>query len=796
MTRDRSTTHLSALARVLTMDGAEVRFRLSSAARRSAAELGYMARRPPWNRAALARVLNVNGDPLIGSVVQQLRREDWAGAHDSLKLHIATRPARFVLDPRSVDARATQVRKAFPSAAQDSIRHAEPLISGCFDLLGYRGLRFSDEPVSDERSPIDWHFDPVHRRRGPRVFWARVPYLDPSCGDHKIIWELNRHQYWTALGRAYWLTGDSRYRDAWVTHLESWMEANPPLTGINWASMLELALRSISWLWALHFFAASEDGARDDRPWTLDLLLGIDRQLTLVEQNLSLYFSPNTHLLGEALALYVVGRSLPELSGASRWETLGRTVLIEQIERQINPDGGHRELSSHYHRYTLDFYLLALAIAQVTQDPAAPLCADAVASLARFARTIADADGRLPCLGDEDGGMLLPICGRDPADVSDSLQIAATLLEQPDLGVGPPAEEVTWMTGKAPAESSPSTRWPSTALLDTGYFVSRSARRDHLIIDSGPHGFLNGGHAHADALALTLSVRGRAFFIDPGTGCYTIDPLVRDRFRSSVSHNTLTLNGCSQSVPNGPFHWRNAAQATALDWRTDADFDYFEGTHDGYGPLVHHRSVLARPGCWIIVDRVLGTGMQRADLHWHLEPSWNATLTAPRRVRAEHPDGTTAWILSPYDSHEIHRGTTNGSGLGWCAPLYGPLIPTTTIRVTRDASAPFALVTVVVESLDQPEVDALPVRANGRFDSQAIAFRLKTGNWNETVMLTRWLEHPGSDRPSHESQMWSAGTFETDARVLCWHEAHDQDGDAPAIVMIDGSVARRQTCAA
>ena len=134
-------------------------------------------------------------------------------------------------------------------------------------------------------------------------------------------------------------------------------------------------------------------------------------------------------------------------------------------------------------------------------------------------------------------------------DCSDSLQVAAQLLDRPELAVGPPAEEAIWMTGAAP----PSGRGApvrSTALRASGYFVSRSERGDHLVIDAGPHGYLNGGHAHADALSVTLTVRGRPFLIDPGTACYTIDPELRDRFRStSVSQHphgrrTVAVAGC------------------------------------------------------------------------------------------------------------------------------------------------------------------------------------------------------------------------------------------------------------
>ena len=227
------------------------------------------------------------------------------------------------------------------------------------------------DATTPESSAIDWHRDPVHGRVAPALFWSEVPYLDPACGDHKIIWELNRHQHFLAFGRAWWLAGHGPARATFVRHLASWMDANPPLVGINWASMLELALRSLSWIWALELFVEPAAGGdqRDDQPidahpWLVDLLLGLDRQLHLVEQNLSTYFSPNTHLLGEALALYVAGRTLPELRRAPAWAELGRRILIEEMSRQISPDGGHVERSFHYHRYTLDFYLLALAVAR------------------------------------------------------------------------------------------------------------------------------------------------------------------------------------------------------------------------------------------------------------------------------------------------------------------------------------------------------------------------------------------------------------------------------------------------
>src|SRR4029079_16411298 len=120
--------------------------------------------------------------------------------------------------------------------------------------------------------------------------------------------------------------------------------------------------------------------AADSTPWLVDLLVSLDRQLTHVQHNLSSYFSPNTHLSGEALGLYAVSAAFPELGRSRPRAAAGRTVLLQEAHSQVRPDGGHAELSAHYHRYSTDFYLLALMVARASGD-------DAVADFEQAART-------------------------------------------------------------------------------------------------------------------------------------------------------------------------------------------------------------------------------------------------------------------------------------------------------------------------------------------------------------------------------------------------------------------------
>jgi hypothetical protein len=328
---------------------------------------------------------------------------------------------------------------------------------------------------------------------------------------------------------------------------------------------------------------------------------------------------------------------------------------------------------------------------------------------------------------------------------------------------------------------------PSATLGDSGYTVCRTTRGDHLIFDSGPHGYLNGGHAHADALSITVTVAGRALLVDPGTACYTIDPVQRDRFRSTRLHNTLTLDGRSQSEPAGPFHWTTAAAGSRLAWCTSAGFDYVEGRHDGYAPLEHRRAVFARPGCWIVADRVLGDGDHTAEWHWHLDPRWTVTPAGDGWVRADDGAGDPVWIASTYGEIEILRGGEDGPDLGWIAPAYGRLVASTTLRMRRQAPAPFTVATVIVEAAARPDLQPLDVEVHGAADRTAIGMELRSGGIVDTVVFgsTTHETAAGGRRPCG-----SAGGFETDAALL-WHRASPPDTPSP-LAVVDGS--RVRTC--
>jgi hypothetical protein len=744
----------STLQRLREMRGEELTFRARTAARTHAQRIASLVRRPQWDRRSIVAALS----PAMrtGDITDAVEREDWTSVHDQLRHALTARPSRFVIEPQEAVSLRQAIVERFPDACEEAAANADAIVDGRYSLLGYPDLCFARDGAG-----IDWHFDPVHGRTMPRTFWADVRYLDPRYGDHKIVWELNRHQHWLGLGRALWLTGDRRYGDAVAAELQGWLAANPPLAGANWTSMLELGFRSLSWVAAAHFLLAGEpDGDRRRGPWLVDLLVGLDRQLRHVEQNLSRYFSPNTHLTGEALALYVAGAAFPELAASARWIDAGRGVLLSEISRQIGADGGHAERSTHYHRYTLDFYLLALITAERSGDiEATNAFRDTAERLAVFMKAMVNDHGRMPQIGDDDGGMLWPIAGRDPRDVRDSLSLAAVLLDRWDLAPWGITEEALWMTGTRDSGlgtwDSGHERHSTTGLTlqvfpDTGLVAVHNHERDHLVFDGGAHGYLNGGHAHADALSLTLSVGGEPLLIDPGTAAYTIHPELRDRLRSTAAHNTLVVDGRPSSSPSGPFHWQTRADAAIDAAHRNRRLVWLEASHAGFDGLRHRRHIVYTPwGGWLIADVLAGEGSHRATAHWHFAPDWTVSEQAPGHLRAAHPSGRVSWLLHDATTTRLVRGDAE-SRLGWCSPRYGALVPTWTAEVTREADAPVSMLTWIGgHGSERVALD----RLNG-LEPGACAARLERGNVSIVTAIG------GTSARSERIEGW-----DTDARV-------------------------------
>ena len=560
-----------------------------------------------------------------------------------LNANPTARPGQFFFSGSEISERARLLRKHLPGEADAILREADEICGHRFRLLGYENLDFtlardsaSGNLKDADSKGIDWHLDPVHGKRAPLDPWFKIPFLDfAAVGDHKVIWELNRHQHLVTLAKAQLLSGDNagNNHDKYVRELtslwRSWIRANPYPLGINWGSTLEVAFRSLSWIWVDQLLAGTGD-ANLLSEFRSELAPALAFHGRYIERYLSTYFSPNTHLLGEAVALFFLGTLYPQMSGVARWKESGWQIVLHEAGRQVRPDGVYFEQSLHYHVYALDFFLYARLLAARNAMEIPPAYDAVLGRMLDVVAALAQA-GPAEGFGDDDGGRFWNPRRNRTEQMTDPLALGAVMYSQGFFlrAIDRRSDLVVWESsrrGTSTAQTHPAAR--PIAFPDGGLYVLADSQPypQTMVVDAGPQGVGRSGHGHADALSLRLTMDGQRWLVDSGSGVYiSSDPADRDTFRGTGAHNTLRVDGVDQAVADEPFSWTHIPATQAENWIAGKSFTYFVGSHNGYArladPVVHRRHILKITGSpWLVRDMAAGNAEHELEIRWHFAP--------------------------------------------------------------------------------------------------------------------------------------------------------------------------------
>ena len=607
-------------------------------------------------------------------------------AHDVTRGH-------FFFYPEQPPELTALLRQRFPTEVKSIVARAERICVHNFDLLGYEGLDYGPE--------IDWHLDRVHNKRAPREPWYKIRYLDfDQVGDVKVTWELNRHQHLVTLAKAHLITRDERFANDLFAQWYHWIEQNPYPIGINWTSSLEVAFRSLSWLWVRYLLANS---ASVPQSFNADLTRALAVSGRHIERYLSTFFSPNTHLLGEGVALFFIGTLCPELKSSGKWKKLGWEIVLQEVERQVRADGMHFEQSSYYQVYALDFFLHALLLAARNEVPI-PESFERMIEKMMDLLCVLSRTGTTHSFGDDDGGRLFDPARNRAQHLADPLATGAVIFGRSDFKAvaGSLREETLWLLGAEGAarfDQIPdiAIEPQSAEFRASGLYLMTGHGKDsaQLLIDAGPQGAH--GHGHADALSVQLSQAGRAILIDPGTCEYAGSRGSRASFRGTAAHNTLQVDHLDQSQPNGPFSWERPAETRVQIWVRGENFDLFAGSHNGYdqlpSPVVHRRWIFYRkPDFWLVRDVAEGTGHHHLAINWRLAPG------------LRQPKQSVPFFAAPEGNNGIGLVTPAQSGWnlkmrdGEWSPAYGRTEPASALQYERETTLPSELATVLLTS--------------------------------------------------------------------------------------------------
>jgi hypothetical protein len=332
-----------------------------------------------------------------------------------------------------------------------------------------------------------------------------------------------------------------------------------------------------------------------------------------------------------------------------------------------------------------------------------------------YLASIMDVGGHVPMIGDADDGYAVRLSQEpDFCPYRSLLATGAILFRRGDFKAkaGKLDDKTRWLLG-ADAERDyevlplePKALPARRVFPDGGYYILgcdfETDREIRAIVDAGPLGYLSiAAHGHADALALTLSVGGREFLVDPGTYAYHTQKKWRDYFRGTAAHNTVVVDGENQSEIGGNFMWLRKAVAPCETWESNAKMDRFVGTHDGYqrleDPAVHRREIRLDKHArhFFVSDTLECSGAHRVECFWHFSENCEVsvdgnTLTAAndgRRIRMIFPD--------PKLRFDLCRGQSEPP-CGWISRSFDVKVPTVTARVALEVNGTTSITTEIV----------------------------------------------------------------------------------------------------
>lgn len=499
------------------------------------------------------------------------------------------------------DAGPVAAQWAGSSLADSIVSVAEQVSRGEYPLLGVT-LRPGRE--------LRWRRDYFLNRESELAYFRRVPYLDRErAGDHKIVWEWNRHAHWVILAQAWRLTGKAAFVECIERELQSWAAQNPFPLGMNWTSALEVAFRAFNWLWVLHI---AGDGLSQE--CRMAMWANLYQHGHYLNWNLSVYFSPNTHLLGEAVVLAELGRAFGGRQG-SLWHSKGSVMVAESMRKQVLGDGAYFEASTAYHVYAFDLFLWHALQNKTSEEYRASLL-----RMGDYLYALLGAGGRMPRMGDDDGGRFFHPYGDRERFGLESLATAAAAGLGREKWKGGSGEMSAWWLG-AKQEDQPKQAWRAgqSEVFEKSGLVSIQAGENSIYFDAGGFGAFQAGHSHADSLSVLWMHQDRAVLEDPGTYTYVAEPEWRERFRAAAMHNTVTVEGKEQARPAGPFAWKGRPQVRLLGWRFEPGMDEAEAEVI-YEGVKHVRKIrYSRAEEQLEVwDRIEGEGILKAELRWHL----------------------------------------------------------------------------------------------------------------------------------------------------------------------------------
>lgn len=455
-------------------------------------------------------------------------------------------------------------------------------------IIGFSSLQM------DYGFPIQWQLNPLTGKSCDiNKKWFDIPDFDRERGDIKAIWEISRFSHFFAIAKAYLLTNDNKYADAYFDQIADWVSKNPYSFGANYKCGQECALRMISCLLTYPCF---QSRAKEADINNIKSIIGGSYRKILSNFFYAHRCIRNNHTISELVGMIIGSWCCKD---DNRMKYAYRT-LDAVIHEQFLDDGGYIQQSFNYQRLALMDLEIVLALGNKTGMNISNDSKDRVLQCALQLFQCQDQSGDVPNYGSNDGALILPLTIFGYRDFRPGINAIYYMIRECPLYNDPfLQEELLWLGVLRNNDHAfkESINRVSVDYPKTGLSVFRSDRHWMMVVCKREMHHMDNGH-------IDLWIDGKNILCDAGSYSYASD-LGRELY-SNVSHNTAYCKGLTQIRRIGAFAVYGQPVIKKREWHEDSiEFEVEYST--GYS---HRRNVKAGNNRYDIFDEVINSGRE------------------------------------------------------------------------------------------------------------------------------------------------------------------------------------------
>ncbi len=605
------------------------------------------------------------------------------------------------------------IKTNYPKEVSRSIEVANQIVDKYFL---YR------EPWDMERTNIPYQFK-------KDIDWSINPFGDPEW-----TWMLNRHKYWTHLGKAYFFTKKEKYAKTFINQIEHWIENNPLSSLENiyknsgaWRR-IEAGIRCKNWITTFEYIKNSKHVTPE---FLEKFLSALHLHGEYLNHSFGSFSKTSNWGVLEYNGLFILSIYLKEFKSAKDWQKNAIDRLTYCANLQVLEDGSHWEHSPTYHNEVMSSFLDVYFLSKQNKIELPKSLIKKIKDQALVNVKWQKPNYNQPLLGDS-----------DDVDTRDLLTLAAYLFQNSVLKsrafkaldldnymlLGSKGNKVY----KELNEETPS--FHSAYLPSSGDLFMRDSWEENAQYASLHLKKLAGGHAHDDLLSFTIFANGKDYIVDNGRYTY-VNNKWRRALKESFAHNTLSVDDLPNSILNGSWASEFEAWGDGAYVKLGNNFDYGEGINYAYSRLedpvlMKRRMLYLKPNVWLLFDSFQAQKRHKYSQYFNF-PNKNV-IVVDNKVKTTYSEKNI--VINQLK--EVNYNVLDS----WYSTEYNLKIPSKKIEVYKEAEGFASFITLIHFEEDRPkEVKRIPVytrEGNLLSDNEAEAVGITINNTDYTLLVT------------------------------------------------------------